>query len=132
MSRKFHRLLPKRFGDSKKFVIFEASAEANFVDTGDRNYFFIFLIMLPNYVSTESFTGQRKKLLYLFYFKACFHVLILSIQVAYVLSSDLKQLACLEPKSQKTCLETNRSSYQRCSVRKGVLRSFTSFILIQT
>ena len=57
MSRKFHRLLPKRFGDSKKVVTFEDSAEANFVDTAERNCFFIFLIMLPNYVSAESFTG---------------------------------------------------------------------------
>ena len=51
MSRKF--LLPKRFSDFGKVVIFEDSAERN--SWIQARLFFIFLIMLPNYVHTESF-----------------------------------------------------------------------------
>ena len=59
MSKKFHRLLPKRFSDSEKVVIFEDSVEANSWIQAREIFFFIyiFLIMLPNYVSVESFTG---------------------------------------------------------------------------
>ena len=58
MSKKFHRLLPKRFSDSEKVVIFEDSVEANsWIQAREIFFFFIFLIMLPNYVPAESFTG---------------------------------------------------------------------------
>ena len=53
MSKKFHRLLPKRFSDSEKVVV-----EANsWIQAREIFFFFIFLIMLPNYVPAESFTG---------------------------------------------------------------------------
>ena len=58
MSKKFHRLLPKRFSDSEKVVIFEDSIEANsWIQAREIFFIYIFLIMLPNYVSAESFTG---------------------------------------------------------------------------
>ena len=58
MSKKFHRLLPKRFSDSEKVVIFEDSVEANsWIQAREIFFLYIFLIMLPNYVSAESFTG---------------------------------------------------------------------------
>ena len=58
MSKKFHRLLPKRFSDSEKVVIFEDSVETNsWIQAREIFYIYIFLIMLPNYVSAESFTG---------------------------------------------------------------------------